>query len=280
MEGDLSGRRWPAVAKINLFLHITGRRQDGYHELQTLFQLLDYGDDLGFELRDDGNIRRKGDLGGVPEDQDLCLRAARLLRDSAGGANGVTISVSKRVPLGGGLGGGSSDAATTLLALNRLWETGLSRPELAELGLQLGADVPVFIAGRSAWAEGVGEILEPVSLDPQWYVVITPPVSVSTANVFANKHLTRDTDPITIRDFHAGRCENQLESVVRAEFREVDNLLNWLSNFGQPRMTGSGSSVFLPVPDEETGRSVLAESPAESTGFVARGLNEHPLLNL
>lgn len=271
-------RSWPAVAKINLFLHITGRRDDGYHELQTLFQLLDYGDTLEFDVREDGVIERVGDNYGISPEQDLCLRAARRLKEITGCGLGASISLDKRIPMGSGLGGGSSDAATTLLALNEEWKLGLNRRDLAKIGLGLGADVPVFVMGCSAWAEGVGEKLTSVTLPEQWYVVLTPPVIVSTAEVFAHKDLTRDSDTITIRDFRAGQGENQLEKVVREKYPEVDNLLNWLGKFGSARMTGTGSSAFLPVSDESTGRAILAECPDEVDGFVARGVNEHPLL--
>jgi 4-diphosphocytidyl-2-C-methyl-D-erythritol kinase len=280
MERELMGESWPAVAKINLFLHITGRREDGYHELQTLFQLLDFGDDLVFEPREDGVLKRIGSDYGIPEEQDLCLRAARLLKEVTGCRLGANIALDKRIPIGAGLGGGSSNAATTLLALNHLWQLGMPRGELATLGLSLGADVPVFVRGRSAWAEGVGEILEPITLPEQWFVVLTPSVSVSTAAVFSHKYLTRDSDAITIRDFRAGQGINQLEEVVRSEYQEVDKLLNWLNNYGDARMTGSGSSGFLPVADESAGRLVLAELPDKVTGFVARGLNEHPLFRI
>jgi 4-diphosphocytidyl-2-C-methyl-D-erythritol kinase len=272
------GRSWPAIAKINLFLHITGRREDGYHELQTLFQLLDYGDSLGIVVRDDGVLERVGEDYGISPECDLCLLAARRLREVTGCELGASISLDKRIPIGGGLGGGSSDAATTLIALNREWRLGLDRRELADIGLELGADVPVFVMGRTAWAEGVGENLTPESLPEQWFAVLTPPVFVSTAKVFSHKDLTRDSDTITIRDFRAGRGENKLETVVRQEYPEVDNLLNWLGKYGPARMTGTGGSVFLPVVDEGTGRAIISECPLKVDSFVARGVNEHPLL--
>jgi 4-diphosphocytidyl-2-C-methyl-D-erythritol kinase len=270
---------WPAIAKINLFLHITGRRADGYHELQTLFQLIDYADELTIDVREDGVLERTGENPDIPEELDLCLRAARLLQDTSGCELGATISLKKRIPIGGGLGGGSSDAATTLIALNSIWRLGLSRDELATLGLLLGADVPVFVRGRTAWGEGVGEILDPVELPRQWYVIASPSVSISTREVFMHKDLTRDSDAITIRDFRAGCGVNQLEDVVRSEYPEVDNLLNWLGNYGSARMTGSGSSVFLPVPDEDAGKDIIARCPQSIGCFVARALNEHPLLH-
>jgi 4-diphosphocytidyl-2-C-methyl-D-erythritol kinase len=268
---------WPAPAKLNLFLHVLGRRADGYHLLQTIFQFLDYSDELRFEVTTDGAIARAAPLPGVAEDDDLSIRAARALRAHTGSRRGAVIHLAKRIPAGGGLGGGSSDAATTLLALNRLWDLELPRPELAALGLKLGADVPVFVHGRAAWAEGVGEVLTPVELDEPWYLVLIPPVQVSTAAVFSDPQLTRHTPPITIRAFRAGQAGNDLESVVRRRYPEVDRALTWLSDFGQPRMTGSGGCVYLTVADREAGERILKAAPDGYTGFVARGMNRHPL---
>jgi 4-diphosphocytidyl-2-C-methyl-D-erythritol kinase len=268
---------WPAPAKLNLFLHVTGRRADGYHLLQTVFRFLDFGDELGFELTREGQIRRAAPLAGVPEDKDLTVRAARLLKERSGSSRGAVIHLTKRLPLGGGLGGGSSDAATTLIALNRLWGTNLPVDELAGLGLELGADVPVFVRGSSAWAEGVGEALTPIELPPAWYVVLVPPVSVSTAEVFADPKLTRHTPPITIRDFLAGRGRNDLEPVVCRRHPEVARALEWLRRYGDARMTGSGGCVFLAVPDEAAGREILAKVSPPVSGFVARGLGRHPI---
>lgn len=273
---------WPAPAKLNLFLHITGRRPDGYHTLQTLFQFLDIHDQLRFEITNDRRIMRATDLPGVPQDQDLCVRAARRLQAASGTVLGAVIHLEKRLPAGGGLGGGSSDAATCLLALNELWNCGLTRSELAILGLELGADVPVFVQGRAAWAEGVGEVLTPVEVPEHWFVVLVPPVTVSTAQVFAaydrELHLTPSRAAITIRDFRAGRSQNDLESVVRRLVPQVDNALKWLADFGPARMTGSGACVFLPVADEMAGAAILAQCPKTlASGFVARGLNHHPL---
>jgi 4-diphosphocytidyl-2-C-methyl-D-erythritol kinase len=271
---------WPAPAKLNLFLHVTGRRPDGYHTLQTVFQFLDVGDVLRFELTADGRITRATLLPGVPEDRDLTVRAARLLQETAGVTRGCAIHLDKRLPAGGGLGGGSSDAATTLLALNRLWACGLSTDTLAALGLRLGADVPVFVRGHAAWAEGVGEVLTPVDPPETWYVVLVPGVSVSTAEVFQafdREQLTPSAPVLTIRDFHAGRTHNDLEPVVRRLYPEVDNALKWLGNFGEARMTGSGACVFLAVDSEARGQEVLASHPAAlGQGFVARGRNVHP----
>jgi len=274
---------WPAPAKLNLFLHVTGRRPDGYHTLQTLFQFLDVGDDLRFDITRDGRIARANLLPGVPEERDLCVRAARLLQSASGTTLGAAIHLNKRLPLGGGLGGGSSDAATTLLALNELWGCGLAPKALAALGLKLGADVPVFVHGHAAWAEGVGEVLTPAEPPERWVVVLVPAVSVSTAQVFAAFDRELDLTPyspaITIRDFHAGRGRNDLEPVVRRLYPEVDKVLKWLGNFGDARMTGSGACVFLPVADEASGRAILAQCPAAlAGGFVARGRNVHPLL--
>lgn len=268
---------WPAPAKINLFLHVTGRRSDGYHLLQTVFQFLDAGDELAFEVSDDPHIGRVTELAAVPEARDLTVRAARLLQVQTGVRRGARIHLNKRLPLGGGLGGGSSDAATTLMALNRLWGTGLSNAELAALGLQLGADVPVFIGGHAAWAEGVGEILTPVDPPERWVVVLDPRVNVSTATVFADPELTRHTPPITIRAFREGQGHNDLEPVVRRLHPEVGAALDWLRERGPARMTGSGGCVFLPVIDTASGERILAEAASRWTGFVARGINRHPI---
>lgn len=270
-------KTWPAPAKLNLFLHVVGRRADGYHLLQTVFQFLDYADELSFRVVPDGRIARPLGLAGVPPEKDLSVRAARLLQERGGTRLGVEIGLTKRIPAGGGLGGGSSDAATTLLALNELWGLHLPRAELAALGLELGADVPVFVHGRAAWAEGVGEALTPIELGEPWYVVLAPPVSVSTAEVFAGLQLTHYSPAITIRDFRAGRTRNDLEAYVRRRHPEVEQTLNWLSQFGAARMSGSGGCVFLRVADEPEGRRILARAPSPLSGFVARGMNRHPL---
>lgn len=274
----MGARPWPAPAKLNLFLHVVGRRPDGYHSLQTVFQFLDYFDELSFTLRDDGRIERSGPLPGVSAEADLTVRAARLLQSRAGVEQGVDIGLRKRLPLGGGLGGGSSDAATVLVALNRLWGTGLSEDELADLGLELGADVPVFVRGRAAWAEGVGERLTPVVLDEPWFVVLVPSVTVSTAEVFSDPQLTRNSRPITISDFLSGRGQNDCEAVVRRRFPVVDEALDWLGRFGRARMTGTGACVFAPLSGERQAREVFAQLPSNWQGFVARGCNRSPLL--
>ncbi|MHA1568949.1 MAG: 4-(cytidine 5'-diphospho)-2-C-methyl-D-erythritol kinase [Alphaproteobacteria bacterium] len=269
---------WPAPAKLNLFLHVTGQRGDGYHLLQTVFQFLDFGDRLTFILRQDGAIRRRTELPGVPAEADLTVRAARLLQAECGVSQGVDIRVEKNLPQGGGLGGGSSDAATTLVALNELWGCGLDNDALAALGLQLGADVPVFIRGRAAWAEGVGEELTPLDLAEPWFVVLVPPVTVSTAAVFSAPQLRRDCPPITIRDFLAsGAGENVCESVVRGQYPAVAAALDDLAQFAPARLTGTGACVFAAVPGEAEARRALAELSGRWDGFVARGLNVSPL---
>ena len=274
---------WPAPAKINLFLHIVGRRPDGYHNLQTVFQFIDYGDELFFDLNEVGRISRGYDLG-FNEDVDLCLRAAHLLKEHAPSNCGVEINITKRLPMGGGLGGGSSDAATVLIALNSLWKLGFSRKKLAELGLSLGADVPVFVMGRSAWAEGVGEQLTPVELEEKWFLVLNPQISVSTAQIFTNKRLTPTPEMKKIRALEKGIDsnfgENQLEAIVRAEYPQVNSLIEWLGEYGKPRMSGSGGSVFMPVSSQQEGLEIFAKRPSYSVGFVAKGLNNHPLLKV
>jgi len=272
---------WPAPAKLNLFLHITGRRADGYHQLQTVFQFLDYGDELAFTLRDDGHIRRVTDLPGVPAQQDLVVRAAQLLQQHRGAPLGVDIEVEKRLPLGGGLGGGSSNAATTLVALNALCELGYSIDELAALGLQLGADVPVFIRGTAAWAEGVGEQLTPLEGEQApaepWYLVITPNCQVSTVEIFNAPDLTRDCHPITISHFLAGQGTNVCEAVVKKGFPPVAKALDFLLKYAPARMSGSGACVFAPFTDQAVAQRVLKKLPHEWRGFVAKGMNRSPL---
>lgn len=268
---------YPAPAKLNLFLHVIGRRQDGYHLLQSVFRFIDYGDGISFEVRKDGAISRKNIVAGVSPEQDLCVRAARLLQQETRCGMGADIFLDKRLPLGGGLGGGSSDAATTLIVLNRLWGLDLSREELQRLGLRLGADVPVFVFGENAFAEGVGEKLRAVVLPPAWYVVLVPPLNISTAEIFASPELTRDTIPIRIADFSAERGHNDLEPVVCRKFPQVAEHLAWLEGFGDARMTGSGACVFAGFAAEEEARRVFAQKPETFKGFVARGLDRHPL---
>jgi 4-diphosphocytidyl-2-C-methyl-D-erythritol kinase len=273
----VSGASWPAPAKLNRFLHIVGRRGDGYHLLQTLFQFLDYGDELTFELRADARIERCGDIPGVAADADLSVRAARLLQTTCGIASGVTIHIDKRLPLGGGLGGGSSDAATALVALNHYWRTGLTLQELAELGLRLGADVPVFVHGRTAWAEGIGEKLTPVELGETWFVVLAPPCQVATSAIFGDPKLTRDSEPITISDFIAGRTGNDCAAVVYRRYPAIAAAAAWLSDFAEARLTGTGACVFAAFPERLAAQQVIARLPAELSGFVARGLDHSPL---
>lgn len=276
---------YPAPAKLNLFLHVVGRRADGYHLLQSVFRFIDMSDRVWLGVRDDGKIVRLVDLQGVPEDLDLTVRAARLLKARTGCGLGADIRLEKRLPMGGGLGGGSSDAATVLLALNRLWGVDLPRAALQELALELGADVPVFVFGQSAFAEGVGEKLAPISLPPAWYVVLTPPVEVATKAVFASPELTRNTPPIKISDFLAGAgpqesLRNDLQPVVASNYPEVARYLAWLEQFGQARMTGSGACVFLALGDEAQARDIVERLPRDMQGFAARGLDRHPLYDL
>ncbi|MAL93398.1 MAG: 4-(cytidine 5'-diphospho)-2-C-methyl-D-erythritol kinase [Pseudomonas sp.] len=263
----------PAPAKLNLMLHITGRRADGYHELQTLFQFLDYGDELSFRLREDGQIRLLTELPGVDHDSNLIVRAARMLQRESGCTLGADIQLTKRLPMGGGIGGGSSDAATTLLGLDHLWNTGLGEDRLAELGLSLGADVPVFVRGRAAFAEGVGERLQPVDLAEPWFLVIAPQVSVSTAEIFADPELTRNTPAITVRSLLAGGGHNDCQPVVEKRYPEVRNALSLLNKFVQARMTGTGACVFGSFPNEGEADKVRRQLPATLPSFVARGHN-------
>ena len=270
----------PAPAKLNLFLHVVGQRADGYHLLQTVFRFLDFSDELEFVSRRDARIRLCTPLPGVPEENDLCVRAARLLQRESGTSLGVDIFLKKRIPMGGGLGGGSSDAATTLLALNRLWALGWKRKRLLKLGLGLGADVPVFIFGENAFAEGVGEELRAIDLPSAWYLVLTPPVHVSTAEVFDSKELTRNTIPIKIPPFSVERGHNDLEPVVCRIYPEVARSLQWLRQLDSPRiaaMTGSGACVFAEFATETAARSALTQVSPGMNGFVAQGLGRHPL---
>jgi 4-diphosphocytidyl-2-C-methyl-D-erythritol kinase len=267
----------PAPAKLNLFLHVTGRRADGYHELQTLFRLLDFGDTVYLEVRSDGAIVREDPLPGVDPDQDLTVRAARALQAASGCRLGASIGLSKRLPMGGGLGGGSSDAATVLLGLNRLWGLEWPRARLLELALPLGADVPVFVFGRNAWAEGVGERLDAVDLPPAWYVVLTPPRGVSTAAVFGAPELTRNHAPITIRAFFGGLAGNDLQAVATGLEPAIAEHLEWLSQYGKALMSGSGSSVFVELASAGDAERVLQLARPHRNGFVAQGLDFHPL---
>ncbi|MGZ8272318.1 MAG: 4-(cytidine 5'-diphospho)-2-C-methyl-D-erythritol kinase [Burkholderiaceae bacterium] len=274
----------PAPAKLNLFLHVTGRRDDGYHTLQTVFQLIDLADWLDFERRDDGAIVREGDLLTVVDD-DLVVRAARALQHATRCRLGATIRVMKNIPAGSGMGGGSSDAATALVALNRLWDLRLPRADLARLALPLGADVPFFLHGNNAFAQGVGEELLSVPLPAAWYAVIWPQVHVSTKEMFGHPGLTRNTKPTKIADFstavellpHTLFGANDLEPVARRQFPDIDQALRWLQGRGPARMTGSGSAVFVPASSEKEAQATLAECPPKWRCWAVRGLSEHPL---
>jgi 4-diphosphocytidyl-2-C-methyl-D-erythritol kinase len=275
----------PAPAKLNLFLHVVGRRPDGYHMLQTLFRFIDLHDTLHFTLRDDGVVHRTNSVEGVAEEQDLCVRAARLLQAETGCTLGVDIAVEKRIPMGGGLGGGSSDAATTLVALNRLWSLGLTRARLMQLGLRLGADVPVFVFGENAFAEGVGEELQAYPLPEAWYVVLFPPVHVPTAQIFTHPELTRDSVSITMRALSERRVQlrNDLQPVACGLYPEVARYLACLDGFGKAMMTGSGACVFAEFASRSQADAVLRQLPPDirgpegKRGIVARGLMQHPL---
>jgi 4-diphosphocytidyl-2-C-methyl-D-erythritol kinase len=276
-----------APAKLNLFLHITGRRPDGYHTLQTVFQLLDWGDTLHFKRRDDGLITRSTEIADVPPEHDLTVRAATLLKTHTGSPEGVEIEIEKRLPMGGGLGGGSSDAATTLLALNRLWNLNLPRLELQALALKLGADVPFFVFGKNAFAQGVGESLDVVQLPPRHFLVVTPRVLVPTAAIFSEKALTRDSKPLIIEDFPAelscntewpesfGR--NDMQQVVVGKYAEVAQVLRWFENIAPARMSGSGASVFAAFRSKAEAEAAQAKLPGEWNSAVAAGLDQHPL---
>ncbi|MBI4191961.1 MAG: 4-(cytidine 5'-diphospho)-2-C-methyl-D-erythritol kinase [Betaproteobacteria bacterium] len=268
---------YPAPAKLNLMLRVTGRRADGYHLLQTVFRFIDYGDTLRFAVREDGVITRANDVAGVPETEDLTLRAARLLQRAGTTRLGADIALEKRLPLGGGLGGGSSDAATTLIALNRLWGLDLPRSRLQQLAQELGADVPVFVFGESALGEGLGEKLTPLALLPAWYLVLIPAVSVATARVFQDSDLIRDSNPIKIPPFSVALAQNDLEPVVCRHYPEVAGHLAWLRQFGHASMTGSGACVFAEFSTEVAARAVLRQLPATMRGVIARGLDRHPL---
>ncbi len=292
-----------APAKVNLFLHVTGRRADGYHLLQSVFRLIDFNDVLHIKVRADGVISRAKDIPEVPESQDLCIRAALLLQQHTGCALGADIAVDKYIPMGGGLGGGSSDAASVLLALNSLWQLGLSRAELMALGLKLGADVPFFIFGENAWVEGIGEQMQPVALPATHYVIVTPQVHVSTAEIFSAEELTRNTIATTIAAFSGVvsavdspgvskqdrslapiTFHNDLESVVCQRHPAVASCLEWLSQFAQARMSGSGASVFVEVSNKAQAQQILAQVPRQIAGVpvfacAASGLDRHPLYN-
>jgi 4-diphosphocytidyl-2-C-methyl-D-erythritol kinase len=273
-------RRYPAPAKLNLFLHVIGQRADGYHLLQTAFRLIDVCDWLRFSPRSDSEIRIAKALPGVAERENLAVRAARLVQAEGGSRQGVDIDIEKNIPVGGGLGGGSSDGATALAVLNRLWQVGLPDKTLADMALTLGADVPFFLFGGNAFAEGVGERLAPLELPPAWYVVLVPPIAVSTRMVFASPELTRNSKTIKISSFSAGFGKNDLEPVVCGRHAEVAAHLEWLKQFGDARLSGSGACVFAEFATEGEARSVLSRMPADIRGFAVRGLDRHPLAAL
>jgi 4-diphosphocytidyl-2-C-methyl-D-erythritol kinase len=273
----MSKDQWPAPAKLNLFLHIIGRREDGYHQLQTVFQLLEFGDELTFNLRNDAVISLAGNYAEINPEQDLIYRAALLLQQHSAIKLGVDINIVKRIPLGGGLGGGSSDAATTLVALNQLWGTDLSTVTLAQLGLRLGADVPVFIQGFSAWGEGIGEKLTPITLPEQWFLVIHPGCHVPTVRIFNTPDLTRNTSPITIRHFLDGAGHNDCKKVVFREYPEVARAAAWLDQWTEAKLTGTGACIFGQFATQLAAQEVLTKLPKSWQGFVSKGKNVSPL---
>lgn len=267
----------PSPCKLNLFLHINGRLPNGYHQLQTVFQLLDYGDTLHFEQAATDAITLSPEISGVKFEDNLIIKAAKLLKATTGTTQGALIKLDKRLPMGGGIGGGSSNAATTLVGLNHLWQTGLSIEGLAEIGLQLGADVPVFVKGQSAWAEGVGEALSPIDLPERWYVVIRPDVHISTAEIFSQKKLTRDTPIIKVAAFLEGGGRNDCQNIVLQHYPQVKEAVDWLNQCSEARLTGTGSCIFASFANEGEAKRVLASRPEHLEGFVAKGVNRSPL---
>ncbi len=265
-------------AKLNLMLHIVGRRDDGYHLLQTVFQFIDLCDQMEFKVTRDGSILRSNSRTSVDETEDLAMRAARLLQSRYQVEKGVQISIQKHIPIGGGLGGGSSNAATALLALNRLWKLNLTLTELAAIGLELGADLPVFIMGQAAWASGIGERLHPIELPESWYVIVDPGVTVSTAEIFSSEELTRDCDAITIRAFLSGSGVNVCETVACKLYPEIQRAIDWLSQFNPARMTGTGACVFAPFDSLEQAEGVKSRAPKHWNTFVAKAMNKNPVL--
>ena len=281
----LPGPDYPAPAKLNLFLHVVGRLSDGYHLLQSVFTPIDLCDRIRIEATGDGRIERVNDVPGVPAEDDLAVRAARLLQEATGTKQGARLEVEKAIPMGGGLGGGSSDAATVLLVLNRLWKAGFDEEALGEIGLSLGADVPFFVQGAPAWVEGIGDRLRPIELPPAWYLVLVPPVMVPTHEIYAAPELTRNTEALKMEDFSAHPqtitseppFHNDMEAVVTARYPEVREHLEWLAQRASARMTGSGGCVFAAFPSRDAAQAVFTEMPATMKGFVARGLEHHPL---
>jgi 4-diphosphocytidyl-2-C-methyl-D-erythritol kinase len=270
----------PAPAKLNLFLHVTGRRDDGYHELQTVFQFITLHDVITLTKRSDQQIKRLTDWPGLPQEDDLMVKAAHALVAYSGISAGVDITIEKNIPMGGGLGGGSSDAATVLVGLNHLWELNLTKTELAAIGLKLGADVPIFIYGHAAWAEGTGEILTSIDPPEDHYLLIVPPAQISTAEIFSHPALTRDSSPIKIPDFLEGAGHNDLEAVVRQEYPVVDKAMNWLQQFANVRMTGTGAGIFISTESPQAAQEIAQQAPADWQCFVTKGLNTSPLYDL
>lgn len=264
-------------AKLNLFLHITGRRDNGYHDLQTVFQLLDYGDELTLDVRQDGELQLTPTLDGVATEDNLIIKAARQLQQASGTSLGADMHLLKRLPMGGGLGGGSSNAATALVGLNHLWNTGLSTNELANIGVRLGADVPVFVRANSAWAEGIGENLQALNLPQSWYLVVKPQCTVSTAEIFSHEQLTRDTAAITVAAFFEQGGHNDCENVVSSCYPEVAQALDWLRQFGPAQLTGTGACVFATLPSKAKAMALLDKTPTQWECFVAKGINHSPL---
>lgn len=271
---------WPSPAKINLFLHVTAQRNDGYHEIQTVFQFLDYCDSLEFQIEQSTTLELLTPVKGVKNESNIILRAAKCLQSHTNSPQGAKISIKKRLPIGGGLGGGSSNAATTLIALNHLWKTKLTTTELAQLGLTLGADVPVFIHGYAAWAEGVGEELTPILPAEPWYVIIVPDCQVSTAEVFSSQELTRDCEPITISRFLSGEGENICEGVVLKSYPAISQAVDWLNCYGKSRMSGTGACIFADFSSQVQAQQVLDNLPQNWQGFIAKGCNQSPLATL
>ena len=267
---------WPAPGKLNLFLHITGRREDGYHLLQTFFQFFDFGDSLYFDINNSGNLNRITAIDGVPQEQDLIIRAAKMLQQESGSNKGADIKITKRLPMGGGIGGGSSDAATTLVALNKLWNINMSLEELAKIGIKLGADVPIFIHGHAAWAEGIGEKISYLDTSEPYYLIIKPDCSVPTAQIFSHPGLTRDSQKLKITAFRRG-LGNDCEEVVRSLYPQVTEALDWLSAFQKAELTGTGACIFAAFETEEQAKEVASKAPAKWDTIVARGLNSSPL---
>jgi len=279
LQNETEFKVWPAPAKLNLFLHITGRRPDGYHDLQTLFQILDWGDELRFAVNDSGRIGRTRHLEGVPEAEDICILAARLLQNRLGVQKGVQIELTKRIPMGAGLGGGSSDAATVLCALNQLWSCGITSQQLAGLGLELGADVPVFINGYSAWAEGLGERLQSVSLGPRYYVLVFPGVSISTADVFRHPMLKRDSQPVEMTPGTLQPGRNDCEPVALLMHPQLESVKQDLSRWGQPYMSGTGSTFFLSFDNKKTAISAASELECRYNVRPVSGVDRSNLLD-